>query len=184
MSRIGKLPVKILTGVTINVVGNIINVKGPKGELNFEKKDFVSLEQVENEMFVKVEEIDNPAQKAIWGLTRTLVNNMVIGVTNGYEKALEIIGVGYKFEVTSPEKLVLAVGFSHKVNMPCPKGITIASDEKNKNILYVRGIDKEAVGLFADKVRATKKPEPYKGKGIRYVGEFVRRKAGKTAGKK
>ena len=108
---------------------------------------------------------------------------MVVGVSEGYKKSLEIQGVGYKFEVNSPTKLTLAVGFSHKVVMEAPKGVTVAADEKEKNVIHISGIDKQQVGYFAALVRENKKPEPYKGKGIRYVGEYVRRKAGKTAAK-
>lgn len=108
---------------------------------------------------------------------------MVIGVSQGYKKSLEIQGVGYKFEIVSPTKLTLAVGFSHKVNLETPKGITVSPDAKEKNIIHIEGIDKQLVGYFAALVREVKKPEPYKGKGIRYVGEYVRRKAGKTAAK-
>lgn len=184
MSRIGKAPVMVPNGVTINVTGNTILVKWPKWELSFEKKSFVILDQNDGQLKVTVTNENNSEEKSIWGLTRTLINNMVVWVTKGYEKSLEILWVWYKFEVPSQDKLILSVGFSHKVEMPCPKGITVAIDEKNKNLLYIRWIDKEAVWLFADKVRATKKPEPYKGKWIRYSGEFVRRKAWKTAGKK
>jgi len=120
----------------------------------------------------------------MWGLTRALVANMVVGVSEGYKKSLEIQGVGYKFEVASPTKIVLAVGFSHKVDIMAPAGITVAMDEKEKNIVHITGIDKQQVGYFAALIRSKKKPEPYKGKGIRYVGEYVRRKAGKTGGKK
>lgn len=108
---------------------------------------------------------------------------MVIGVSQGYKKSLEIQGVGYKFEIVSPTKLTLAVGFSHKVSLETPKGITVSPDAKEKNIIHIEGIDKQLVGYFAALVREVKKPEPYKGKGIRYVGEYVRRKAGKTAAK-
>lgn len=137
-----------------------------------------------NEIVVSVASPDNKEDRAFWGLSRALIANMIVGVSEGYKKALEIQGVGYKFEITSPTKLTLAVGFSHKVVLDTPKGVTVSPDEKEKNIIHISGIDKQQVGYFAALIRSIKKPEPYKGKGIRYVGEYVRRKAGKTAGKK
>ena len=164
--------------------GKKIAVKGPKGELSFVLQDCVTVTLEEGELIVSVANTDEKEQKAFWGLTRALVANMVQGVAEGFKKSLEIQGVGYKFEITSPTKLTLSVGFSHKVVLDAPKGITISPDEKEKNIIHISGIDKQQVGYFAALVRGIKKPEPYKGKGIRYVDEYVRRKAGKTAGKK
>lgn len=164
--------------------GKKVAVKGPKGELSLVLQDCVTVTQEEGNLIVSVANTDEKEQKAFWGLSRALVANMVQGVAEGYKKALEIQGVGYKFEITSPTKLTLAVGFSHKVVLDAPKGVTISPDEKEKNIIHISGIDKQQVGYFAALVRSIKKPEPYKGKGIRYVGEYVRRKAGKTAGKK
>jgi len=184
MSRIGKSPIALPAGVTVTIAGDVITVKGPKGELSYTKQSFVSVEQSEGKLVLTVANPEQSSQKASWGLTRALIANMVLGVAEGFKKSLEIIGVGYKFEVTSPTKLTLAVGFSHKVVMDTPKGITVAADTELKNVIHITGIDKQLVGFFAAKVRAVKKPEPYKGKGIRYVGEYVRRKAGKTAGKK
>ena len=137
-----------------------------------------------DEVVVSVANPDNKEDRAFWGLSRALIANMIVGVSEGYKKALEIQGVGNKFEITSPTKLTLAVGFSHNVVLDTPKGVLVSPDEKEKNIIHISGIDKQQVGYFAALVRSTKKPEPYKGKGIRYVGEYVRRKAGKTAGKK
>lgn len=164
--------------------GKKIAVKGPKGELSLVLQDCVTVTVEEGNLLVSVANADEKEQKAFWGLTRALLANMVQGVAEGFKKSLEIQGVGYKFEITSPTKLTLAVGFSHKVVLDAPKGVTISPDEKEKNVIHISGIDKQQVGFFAALVRSVKKPEPYKGKGIRYVGEYVRRKAGKTAGKK
>lgn len=168
----------------MKVDGKNITVSGPKGELKYTLQDCTSLEQQDNTLVVTIANEENTQERAMWGLTRALVANMVVGVSEGYKKSLEIQGVGYKFEVASPTKIVLAVGFSHKVDIVTPPGITVAMDEKEKNIVHITGIDKQQVGYFAALVRSKKKPEPYKGKGIRYVGEYVRRKAGKTGGKK
>lgn len=184
MSRIGKSPIALPAGVTVTIAGDVLTVKGPKGELTYTKQDFVAIEQNEGKLTFMVAKPEEAFQKACWGLTRALVANMVLGVSEGFKKSLEIIGVGYKFEVAGPTKLNLAVGFSHKVTMEAPKGITITADAELKNTIHIAGVDKQLVGFFAAKVRSVKKPEPYKGKGIRYVGEYVRRKAGKTAGKK
>lgn len=159
-------------------------MKGSKGELSFVLQDCVTVALEEGALTVSVANPEEAEQKAFWGLTRALIANMAQGVSEGFKKSLEIQGVGYKFEVTSPTKLTLSVGFSHKVVLDAPKGITITPDDKEKNIIHVSGADKQQVGYFAALVRSIKKPEPYKGKGIRYVGEHVRRKAGKTAGKK
>ncbi|MDP2103390.1 MAG: 50S ribosomal protein L6 [Candidatus Gracilibacteria bacterium] len=184
MSRIGKLPIVLPTGVSVKVDGKNLTVSGPKGELKYTLQDCTTLEQQDNTVTVAIANEENTQERAMWGLTRALVANMVVGVSEGYKKSLEIQGVGYKFEVASPTKIVLAVGFSHKVDLVAPKGITVAMDEKEKNIVHITGIDKQQVGYFAALIRSKKKPEPYKGKGIRYVGEYVRRKAGKTGGKK
>lgn len=146
-------------------------------------QEVVSVNVEGTEVHVTIADESNSQQKAFWGLTRALISNMVIGVSQGYKKSLEIIGVGYKFEIVSPVKLTLAVGFSHKVHLDAPAGVTMTADAKEKNIMHIEGIDKQLVGYFAALVREVKRPEPYKGKGIRYVGEYVRRKAGKTAAK-
>lgn len=164
--------------------GKKIAVKGPKGELSLVLQDCITVTVEEGNLLVSVANADEKEQKAFWGLSRALLANMVQGVAEGFKKSLEIQGVGYKFEITSPTKLTLSVGFSHKVVLDAPKGVTISPDEKEKNIIHVSGIDKQQVGYFTALIRSVKKPEPYKGKGIRYVGEYVRRKAGKTAGKK
>ncbi|MCK9272626.1 50S ribosomal protein L6 [Candidatus Gracilibacteria bacterium] len=184
MSRIGKLPINIPAQVNIGVTGNDVKITGPKGELSLEIKDFVSLNQENSQLSVAIKNENDKFQKGVWGLTRTLLGNMITGVTTGFEKSLEINGVGYKFEVVGTNKLILSVGFSHKVELITPKGISLSADEKAKNMIYIKGIDKQQVGFFAAKIRAVKKPEPYKGKGIKYTGEYIRRKAGKTGGKK
>jgi len=176
MSRIWKSPVSLLEKVEAKVDWNTIVVKGPLWELSFDFSDKVEVTVSEKEITVtKKDENAN----ALWGTTRSIIDNMVVWVVSWYKKSLEIVWVGYKFEVQWT-KLVLSIGYSHKVDMIIPAGLKVELDDKKKNILYVSGIDKQAVGEFAAKVRSKKKPEPYKGKGIRYVGEHVRRKAGKT----
>lgn len=184
MSRVGKLPIALPSGVSINTTTAEITVKGPKGALTFPVHTGVRVTVDGSECHVDVELPEDKTQRALWGLTRAMIANMVIGVTEGYKKTLEVIGVGYKFDVQSPTKLGLALGFSHKVQMDAPAGITIAADEKEKNTIHISGIDKQQVGYFSALIRGLKKPEPYKGKGIRYLGEHIRRKAGKTGGKK
>lgn len=180
MSRIGKNPIVIPSGVTVTVgADNLVTVKGAKGELSHKVNAEIKVEVKENEV-VLTRPDDTPASKSLHGLNRTLVDNMVTGVTKGFEKRLEIIGVGFRANIQG-KKLVLSLGFSHPVDFMIPEGITITQDEENKNILIVQGIDKQKVGQCAANIRAHKKPEPYKGKGIRYVDEYVRRKAGKAA---
>ena len=176
MSRIGKLPVVLSDKVEVTLNGRDIKVKWPLWELSFTYSDKVEVVKEENNLIV------NPLSSeanALWGTTRAVLNNMVIGVTEGYKKSLEIVWVGYKFEVQW-DKLILSIGYSHKVEMAVPVGLKAELDEKNKNILHFSWIDKQLVWEFAAKVRAKKKPEPYKGKWIKYVGEHIRRKAGKT----
>jgi large subunit ribosomal protein L6 len=176
MSRIWKLPVDILEKVEATVKGNTITVKGPLWELSFDFSPEVSVSVEEKQIIVTK---NNDKANALWGTTRSIIDNMVVWVTAGYKKSLEIIWVWYKFEVQWT-KLILSIGYSHKVEMEVPSELKVALDEKQKNVLHVSGIDKQAVWEFAAKVKAKKKPEPYKGKGIRYLGEHVRRKAGKT----
>lgn len=179
MSRIGKLPVAIPEKVEANVASWIVTVKGPKGELKLEvKQEAVKVNVADNEIVVEPCN-DEKFSRAYWGTTRANINNMVVWVTQWYKKSLEIIWVGYKFEL-SGKKLVLSIGYSHKVEVEIPAGIEVKADEKAKNTIHISGIDKQAVWEFAANIRAYKKPEPYKGKGIRYVWEYVRRKAGKT----
>lgn len=181
MSRIGKKPVAIPSGVTVEVKGNTITVKGSKGTLTYAHLPEVTI-KVEGSEVVVDRNGDTDAARARHGLTRQLINNMIIGVSQGYEKQLEIIGVGYKAQAKG-SAVTLSLGFSHPVEYKAPAGIEFAQDEKNKNILIVKGIDKEIVGQVAADIRSYRPPEPYKGKGVRYVGEHVRRKAGKTAAK-
>ncbi|MBB1565324.1 50S ribosomal protein L6 [Candidatus Gracilibacteria bacterium] len=179
MSRIGKLPIELSDKVNVDLSGNEIKVKGPLGELSYVFSDKVTVLKEDNSIVVKPV---NDEAKALWGTTRAIISNMVIGVTEGYKKTLEINGVGYKFEVAG-DKLILSIGYSHKVEMKVPAGLKAQLDDKAKNVLHISGIDKQLVGEFASKVRAKKKPEPYKGKGIKYADEHIRRKAGKTGGK-
>ncbi|MBI4837494.1 MAG: 50S ribosomal protein L6 [Candidatus Portnoybacteria bacterium] len=174
MSKIGKQPIDIPSGIEVKLVGRTIVVRGPKGELTRDISDGVSVEIGSNQIVV------SPSGKmknanALWGLARALIFNMVEGVTEGFRKTLEIEGVGYK-ALLRGNKLVLSLGFSHPVEFETPKGIELKVE---KNVISVLGIDKELVGQVAANIRAFKKPEPYKGKGIRYQGEVVRRKAGK-----
>ena len=177
MSRIGRKPVPLPKGVTAQIDGSRITVKGPKGELSRMVHRELSL-ALEGETIVVKRPSDESRHKALHGLTRTLVNNMVDGVTKGFAKTLEIQGVGYKAE-PKPFGVQLVVGFSHPVPYHAPQGIKISVE--NNVVVKIEGVDKELVGQVAAEIRAVRPPEPYKGKGIRYMGEQVRRKAGKTA---
>jgi len=177
MSRIGKRPVPLPKGVTALVEGRKVTVKGPKGEISRTVHPDLTL-AVEDGVIVVRRPSDENLHKALHGLTRTLVANMVEGVTKGFSKSLEIQGVGYKGE-PKPFGVQLVVGFSHPVPYHAPQGIKISVD--NNVLVKVEGVDKELVGQVAAELRSVRPPEPYKGKGIRYVGEQVRRKAGKTA---
>ena len=180
MSRIGKSPVPLPAGVDVQVSGRTITVKGPKGSLSRVIPGEIEIEQADGELrFIRPN--DERFHRAQHGLTRSLVNNMVVGVTTGFKKQLEIIGVGYRAEAQSPNALRLNLGFSHPVNVQAPEGITFEVPVPTQVI--VNGIDKEIVGQVAANIRSIRKPEPYKGKGVRYAGEKVLRKAGK-AGKK
>lgn len=179
MSRIGKLPVVLSDKVDVTLNGRDIKVKGPLWELVFTHSELVEVSKEENNLIVKP--LSEEA-KALWWTTRAVLNNMVIWVTEGYKKSLEVVWVGYKFEVQGAV-LVLSIGLSHKVDMPIPKGLKVSLDEKVKNLLHIEWIDKQLVWEFASKIRSKKKPEPYKGKWIKYVGEHIRRKAGKTGSK-
>lgn len=174
MSRIGKKPVKIVDGVEVKIEDNLITVKGPKGTLSREFLNEVILEIKEGEIHFSPRNKDKKSL-AFWGLTRTLVANMIEGVINGYEKKLEINGVGFKCR-TEGKDLILDVGYSHPVKVDCPEGIAFATE---RNVITVTGINKEQVGQVAAAIRRVKKPEPYKGKGIKYVNEVIRRKVGK-----
>ena len=176
MSRIGKKPIEVPAGVLVRIEGQRVSVQGPKGELSRDFRPEVSLEQRENNVIVGLRS-DSKLGRSLWGLTRTLVSNMIQGVKEGYEKRLEIEGVGYRAELQG-DTLTLSLGFSHPVKMKTPEHITVALD---KNTIVITGIDKEQVGQFAAKIRKVRPPEPYKGKGVRYQGEVIRRKLGKKA---
>ena len=177
MSRIGRMPIEVPRGVQVEIEDSRIKVRGPKGELArlFHPDMTISLE--EGQIIVR-RPTDNRKHRSLHGLTRALLANMVQGVSEGFRKELEIVGVGYRAEIQG-EKLVLNVGYSHSVEIVPPEGITITVARGAKRIA-VEGVDKELVGQIAAQIRAVRKPEPYKGKGIRYVGEQVRRKAGKA----
>jgi large subunit ribosomal protein L6 len=180
MSRIGKSPIAVPGSVEITIDGSDVTVKGPKGSLSRTVPGEISVRREEGNLLVERPN-DERQNRSLHGLTRTLVNNMVVGVTDGFAKELEIIGVGYRAEALTPTQLRLALGFSHPVLMDAPEGITFEVPTQTR--IIVRGIDKEVVGQVAANIRAVRKPEPYKGKGVRYLGEKVLRKAGKT-GKK
>jgi len=180
MSRIGKRPLPLPKGVSAAIDGRRVTIKGPRGELSRELHEEIRITQEQGQLLVQ-RPSDEARHKALHGLTRALLANMVEGVTQGFSRTLEIQGVGYKAEV-KPPGVRLIVGFSHPVDFPAPAGIKLTVE--NNVLLKVEGIDKELVGQVASEIRKVRPPEPYKGKGIRYQGEFVRRKAGKTAGAK
>jgi len=182
MSRIGKTPIQVPAGVTVEITGNKVITKGPKGELSRELPETMSV-VMEGNVITILRPDETIKSKSLHGLTRTLVANMVEGVHKGFTKQLEIVGVGYR-AVANGNKISLTLGFSHPIELVAPKTITITQDEKNKGLLTISGANKEEVGETAAKIRAYKKPEPYKGKGIKYVEEIVQRKAGKTSGSK
>ena len=176
MSRIGKLPVPVAKGVTVDINGRDVTVKGPKGQLDRTFPDGVSFAMDDSQVTVSRAN-DEKRTRALHGLSRTLLANMVIGVSDGFTKTLELQGVGYRAQQAG-EKVTLSVGFSHPVEVAPPSGIQLEVEGNNR--VHVRGIDKELVGQVAANIRKVRKPEPYKGKGIRYLGERVRRKAGKA----
>lgn len=179
MSRIGKMPIAVPAGVEVNIDNNLVSVKGPKGQLS---------RQLHQDMIIRMEEgniiVERPSDaknhRSLHGLTRTLINNMVEGVTKGYERNLDMVGVGYRASKQGT-KLVLAVGYSHPVEFEPGEGLEVDVPVPTK--IIVKGIDKEKVGALAANIRAVREPEPYKGKGIKYEGEVIRRKVGKTGGK-
>jgi large subunit ribosomal protein L6 len=183
MSRIGKAPITVPGGVDVQIADRTVTVKGPKGTLSREIPGQITVRQDEGQLLVERPD-DARENRSMHGLSRTLVSNMVVGVTDGFTKELEIVGVGYRAEAQSPTSLRLALGFSHPVVVDAPEGITfeVPADSRNTRVI-VKGIDKEVVGQVAANIRSIRKPEPYKGKGVRYAGEKILRKAGKT-GKK
>jgi len=176
MSRVGKKPILIPEGVEVKIEGQRVMVKGPKGELSREIRPEIKVEAKGKEIFL-LPQIETKKTKALWGLTRALLANMIKGVTEGFEKKLEIEGIGFRASVEG-ENLVLYVGFTHPIRIKAPEGIKFSVE---KNIITVSGVDKEIVSQIAAKIRKVKPPEPYKGKGIRYLGEVIRRKVGKKA---
>ena len=177
MSRIGKSPIPVPSGVDVAISGAHISVKGPKGTLERDIPGVITVRQDGDNLVVERPD-DERQNRAMHGLVRSLVNNMVLGVTQGFRKELEIVGVGYRATAQGPGSMQLALGFSHPVNITAPDGITFEVPAPNR--IVVTGIDKEAVGQVAADIRAWRKPEPYKGKGVRYAGEYVQRKAGKA----
>jgi large subunit ribosomal protein L6 len=178
MSRIGKLPVPVPSGVDVTIDGPVVTVKGPKGTLSHTVAAPIVVEKGDDGVLDVKRPDDERISKSLHGLTRTLVNNMVVGVTDGYEKRLEIVGVGYRVLSKGPTQLEFQLGYSHPIVFNAPDGITFAVE--NPTRLGVQGIDKQLVGEVAANIRKLRKPEPYKGKGVRYAGEHVRRKVGKA----
>jgi large subunit ribosomal protein L6 len=177
LSRIGKMPITVPEGTEVRIEGNKVTAKGPKGELSQEVHPDMIVEMEEGALVVK-RPSDSGTHRSLHGLTRSLLANMVEGVTRGYEKGLEIHGVGYR-AVAKDKDLELTLGFSHPVLVKAPEGIEFEVVTPTR--LRIRGIDKQKVGQMAAKIRALRKPDPYKGKGVRYAGEYIKRKAGKTA---
>ncbi len=177
MSRLGKLPIELPTGTQAKIEDSFIIVKGPKGELKTKINDLVKVDMDDEQIIVSVKHPEDKKERAFWGLFRSLIANMVIGVVQGFEKKLEINGVGYK-AVLQGQKLVLHVGYSHPIEYNLPAGISAAIEG---NIITLTGIDKQLLGETAAQIRKIRKPEPYKGKGIKYADEVIRRKVGKTA---
>ena len=175
MSRIGKKAVEIPSGVNVGLDGQTITVKGPKGQLSQRLPAEIEVSQADGSLSFAPRE-DNQRSRAMWGLSRTLVGNMVEGVTKGYERKLELVGVGYRAAMKG-QALSLQLGYSHDIDMPAPQGISFAVPRQTE--IVVSGIDKQAVGEIAARIRKHRPPEPYKGKGVRYAGERVRRKEGK-----
>jgi len=178
MSRIGQEPITIPNGVDVSIDGGRVAVKGPKGELEYTLVGGVSVSRNDNGL--SVERVDDTrSNRSLHGLQRTLIANMIIGVSDGFVKELEIVGVGYRAQAQGPDKIEIAVGFSHPVHVQAPPGVTFEVPQPTR--ITVRGFDKQLVGQVAADIRKLRKPEPYKGKGIRYAGERVLRKAGKSA---
>ena len=175
MSRIGKKAVAVPSGVTVTIEGQTVTVKGPKGQLAWTVAEEIEVKQEGAELLL-TKRVDNTRAQAMWGLSRTLVANMVEGVTSGFEKTLELVGVGYRAAMKG-DALSMQLGFSHEVDVPAPAGVTFAVPKQTE--IKISGIDKQVVGEIASQIRRLRPPEPYKGKGVRYAGEKVRRKEGK-----
>jgi len=175
MSRIGKKPVEVPSGVTLTLTGQKVAVKGPKGELAFTLPDAVQASFEDNALTI-IPSGDDKTSSAMWGMSRTMVANLIEGVSTGFKKELELRGVGYRAQMKG-NTLTMQLGFSHDINYDAPEGVTIAAPKPTQ--IVVEGIDKQKVGQVAAEIRSYRKPEPYKGKGVRYVGEYVRSKEGK-----
>ncbi len=184
MSRIGNLPIHIPAGVTVTIAGEQVTVKGPKGELSQKVSGGITVEQAEGQILVK-RPTDDIEHRALHGLYRALVHNMVVGVSTGYKKEMELVGVGYRTE-SNGQVLNLTLGYSHSIYLKLPKEVKVETkSERNKNpLIILESCDKQLLGQICAKIRTFRKPEPYKGKGIRFVDEVVRRKSGKSAGAK
>lgn len=178
MSRIGKLPIPVPSGVDVAIEGQAVTVKGPKGQLDHVVADPIRVAKGDDGALQVSRPDDERLSKSLHGLSRTLLANMVTGVTQGYEKRLEIVGVGYRVQARGPSTLELALGYSHSVTFEAPAGISFTVESPTR--LVVQGIDKQQVGEVAANIRKLRRPEPYKGKGVRYAGEHVRRKVGKA----
>ena len=178
MSRIGRLPITVPSGVDVSIDDALVTVKGPKGTLSHTVATPITVDKGEDGVLEVSRPDDHRDSRSLHGLTRTLINNMVVGVTDGYEKKLEIVGVGYRVLPKGPTQLEFQLGYSHSITFDAPEGITFTVDGPTK--LGVVGIDKQLVGETAAKIRKLRKPEPYKGKGVRYAGEHIRRKVGKA----
>jgi len=181
MSRIGKAPVSIPSGVNVTIKDNVVSVKGPKGELQQEVNPAISVEVKDNEVIVTRPD-DSKPNRSMHGLYRSLINNMVIGVSEGFKKQLELVGVGYR-ATNQGQTLELALGYSHPIFIQLPNEVKVeaVTDRKSNPIITLECADKQLIGQICAKIRSLRKPEPYKGKGVRFVGEVIRRKAGKSA---
>ena len=178
MSRIGKKPVSVPSGITATVVGQKVVMKGAKGELAFTVPDQIKVEKIPQGIGVEPRD-QTKKSRSMWGMSRTMIQNLIKGVSEGYSHTLEIHGVGFKAAMKGKDTLNLAVGYSHDVNIAVPKGIEVKVGGAKQDVVIVSGIDKQAVGELAAKIRASRKPEPYQGKGVRYQGEYIFRKEGK-----
>ena len=178
MSRIGKKPVPVPANVTATVAGQQVKVKGPKGELSFTVPESLKVEKTADGVHVTLIEDTKPA-RAMWGMSRTMIANLIKGVTDGYSKTLEIHGVGFRATMQGKDKVQMQVGYSHDVIHPIPKGVEVKVGGAKQDQITVTGIDKQMVGQLAAELRAYRKPEPYQGKGVRYQGEYIFRKEGK-----
>jgi large subunit ribosomal protein L6 len=179
MSRIGKLPIEIPSGVEVNFSNGTLTIKGPKGELKQDVKPLVKIEVADNQIVV-VPQAETKEARSFHGLYRSLASNMVEGVTKGFQKRLEINGVGYRAQIQG-KKIVLNLGHSHPIEYQVPESINAEIDKEKNNVIVISGINKQEVGQVAAEIRAFRKPEPYKGKGVKYEDEYIRRKAGKAA---